>query len=218
MFRKLIENPRCMTQRGPDAGDCGASKNEPTRLRSCHRCVLELAGAALRSQALSKESGGTASSQRTKADDGPIPLAIGGVDHLPDHVSVQNFWVNGYGAGRASSGGGSVCCVSVPRKWKPGLKLVVRWEVLNWRDWQSDEYEASVEVEPYDELGELNVHFLKSGRVRAVVSMEAAPWSPTYAGARDPIPRKKPWEVYGEQHRPTMCLNHRVEPAMPCTD
>ena len=155
--------------------------------------------------------------KRLKANDDAIALAIVGIDHLADHVSVQNFWVDGYSGGRAGKGGASVCCSSVPRMWRPGLTVKIRWEVLNWRDWESDEYTAVVPVERYGELDQLYVHFLVNGSVRVVPSLEG-PLSPTYPGPHDPIPRKKPWEVYGERHKPTMCTDHSVQPPAPCSE
>lgn len=152
-----------------------------------------------------------------RADNEMIPLAIVGIDHLADHVSVQNFWVDGYSGGRAGKGGASVCCASVPKTWKPGLTAKIRWEVLNWRDWESDEYTAVVPVEKYGELDQLYVHFLANGSVRVVPSLEG-PLSPTYPGPHDPIPRKKPWDVYEDKHKPTKCTDHSTQPPVPCSD
>jgi len=155
--------------------------------------------------------------KRTRADDAMIPLAIVGIDHLADHVSVQNFWVDGYSGGRAGKGGASVCCASVPKTWKPGLTAKVRWEVFNWRDWESDEYTVVVPVEQYGDLDQLYVHFLADGSVRVVPSLEG-PLSPTYPGPHDPIPRKKPWEAYEDRHKPSKCTDHSVSPPAPCSD
>ncbi len=154
--------------------------------------------------------------KRSAADDALIALPITGIDHLADHVSIQNFYVNGTSGQQAGKGGSRMCCVRVPRTWKPGLILTVRWGVLNWRDWESDVYETKVELEPYTDLGALYVHFLADGSVRAVATNEG-PRSPTYIGPRNPIPQKEPWDAYEPPPGPTKrCTDHSLNPPAPC--
>src|SRR5690606_23041187 len=46
-------------------------------------------------------------------------------------AAINRFTVNGAGGpnlGPYSGGGGQVCCGSVPRYWRPGLKAIVEWE------------------------------------------------------------------------------------------
>ena len=124
-----------------------------------------------------------------------VPLTLTGIDHLADHVSVQDFSVNGTSGAQAGKGGREVCCVSVPTRWRPGLAVDVRWEVLNWRDRSAGFYRASVELERYTEPGRLYVHFLPDGTVRVVTSMKG-PRSPDYPGPREAIPQKHPWDEY----------------------
>jgi Protein of unknown function (DUF3304) len=152
-----------------------------------------------------------------KADDEMIGLSLTGIDHLADHVSIQEFSVNGHSGAQAGKGGSDVCCVMVPRKWRPGLKATVRWGILNWRDWTGDEYQTVVDVEPYDEMDRFYVHFLPDGTVRAVVSGDG-PRSPDYIGPRVPIPQKYPWKKYGPRDQPTKCIDHTVTPPAPCKD
>ena len=116
-------------------------------------------------------------------------------DHLADHLSVQNFWVDGYNAAQAGKGGSTVCCATLPRKWRPGLKVNIKWNVTNWRERTSQSFERDVMVEPYEEVGQLWVHFLADGSVRVVTAING-PLSPNYAGPRDPIPPKRPWTDY----------------------
>lgn len=122
-------------------------------------------------------------------------VGITGIDHLADHLSVQDFWVNGYNAAQAGKGGSTVCCAIVPRKWQPGTKIHVRWDVINWRERTSQSYERDVELDRYDEIGQLYVHFLANGQVRALLS-NYYPEGNAYPGPRDPIPRKHPWKDY----------------------
>ncbi|WP_396270589.1 DUF3304 domain-containing protein [Ideonella sp.] len=148
-----------------------------------------------------------------------LALPISGIDHLPDHVSVQNFWVNGVSGQQAGKGGSRVCCVNLPRVWSPGMKVSVRWGGLNWRDGETDLYEVKdVPVDPFEptEISALYVHFLPDGSVRAVPSREV-PSSPMYSGPRVRIPAKEPWDVYGVGNGPTkICRDHTVVPMRAC--
>ncbi|GAA3927251.1 hypothetical protein GCM10022229_21720 [Luteimonas lutimaris] len=126
-----------------------------------------------------------------------VGVGITGIDHLPDHLSIQDFWVNGYNAAQAGKGGSTVCCAMLPARWRPGLTVQVRWGITNWRDKTYSMHEATVPVEHYDEVGRLWVHFLKDGSVR-VVSSNLAAWKQhaDYPGPHDPIPQKEPWKMY----------------------
>ncbi|WP_078059544.1 DUF3304 domain-containing protein [Xanthomonas massiliensis] len=130
-----------------------------------------------------------------KAQEEKIGVGITGLDHLADHLSVQEFSVDGYRAGRAGGGGGTVCCAMLPAKWRPGLSVRVDWLEQNWRDCSYRERHRQVPVERYDEIGTLWVHFLTNGNVRVIVS-NPGPGNPDYPGPHDPIPRKNPWHVY----------------------
>ncbi|WP_066092784.1 DUF3304 domain-containing protein [Xanthomonas massiliensis] len=130
-----------------------------------------------------------------KAQEEKIGVGITGIDHLADHLSVQEFSVDGYRAGRAGGGGGTVCCAMLPAKWRPGLSVEIRWNVTNWRDCDGQEFVRQVPVEKYDEIGTLWVHFLTNGNVRVIVS-NPGPGNPKYMGPHDSIPRKRPWQEY----------------------
>ena len=94
-----------------------------------------------------------------------ISTGITGIDHLADHLSVQNFWVDGYNAAQAGKGGRNVCCATLPRKWRPDLKVQIRWEVADWKAGKWTCHVREVPVEPYEEVGQLWVHFLADGSV-----------------------------------------------------
>ena len=127
-----------------------------------------------------------------------VGTSMTGIDHLPDHVSVQNFWVNGASGHQAGTGGSVVCCATLPRKWHPGLTVVVNWNITNWRDCHWESYERRVVVDRYENVGHLFVHFLADGSVRAI-SSSIGPGYPGngYPGPDDSIPNKHPWDVYG---------------------
>jgi hypothetical protein len=137
-----------------------------------------------------------------KAKEDMVPTSLTGIDHLADHLSVQDFRVNRTSGFQAGTGGSVVCCVNLPRKWRPDLTVVVGWEKVNWRDCGWESYERRVPVERYDKVGRLYVHFLSDGAVRAI-SSGIGPGiygpNPGYPGPQDAIPDKRPWHVYGSQ-------------------
>jgi len=119
---------------------------------------------------------------RPKGND-RMPASIVGVQHLGSDHLIHEFYVNkGYygNVGQGGGGGGFTCCVTLPKKWYPGLKADVRWQVhriikpSNPTEAESGEiegrYRAQVPVEEYRESGLFFVHFFPNGRVRIVVS------------------------------------------------
>jgi len=124
--------------------------------------------------------------------DNYIPVTLTGVQHMGSDYRIADFYVDKYNGGTVgeSGGGGSrVCCLMLPRKWHPGLKANVRWEVrhiirpsdpaLPETEEVAGLYHAQVPVEAYDEPEKFWVHFFPQGGVRIVVS---------------------PFGPYGEQH------------------
>lgn len=87
-------------------------------------------------------------------------VSMTGVDHLADHLSVQDFWVDGRHGFQAGKGGRVVCCARIPLKWTAATSIEVRWEVANWREGTWRCFRRRVSLDPYAELGELFVHFL----------------------------------------------------------
>lgn len=127
-----------------------------------------------------------------------VPTSLTGIDHLADHVSVQNFWVNGSSGHQAGKGGSIVCCANLPRKSRADLKVLVSWNVTNWRDCRWESRERWVPVERYEQVGSLFIHFLSDGSVRAISSnISPGLANADYPGPHDAIPNKYPWRVYG---------------------
>lgn len=122
-------------------------------------------------------------------------VTLTGIDHLPEHLSVQNFWVNGYNGAQAGTGASIMCCGIVPKRWRPGLKAHVEWNVTNWKERTGQTFKADVPIDRYDEIGRMFVHFLADGTVRITLANMSA-HSPIYPGTREPIPRKQPWKTY----------------------
>jgi len=82
-------------------------------------------------------------------------------------------------AGEERSGGGaSMCCIGIPSRWRPGMKLVVRWR-RDTRPYDEDRsgdqwLTAITEVPPYGpRTAGFVVHFLPGDRIRVQVRDEA---------------------------------------------
>ncbi|NIA53112.1 DUF3304 domain-containing protein [Massilia sp. TW-1] len=112
-----------------------------------------------------------------------IPVFSIGVHHMGSDYRIPDFYVNKYSAGsvgESGGGGGMVCCFMLPKKWYPGLKADVRWELRHITRESSGSgakteevagfYRAQVPVEAYAKPGDFYVHFFPGGRVRIVVS------------------------------------------------
>lgn len=125
-----------------------------------------------------------------------VGVSMTGLDHLAEHLSVQDFWVDGHHAHQAGKGGRQVCCASLPAKWRPGLTVKVRWGVTNWRDRVYSMHEKVVQVDRYETAGALRVHFLVDGSVR-VLAVDDYPEKPGYPGPPySTVLRKQPWKDY----------------------
>ena len=105
--------------------------------------------------------------------------------------SIVSIIVNGEGGilnAPAHDGGGEVCCVVIPNKWRPGLTATITWQEAGVfkRDAQgnimtndgvpivieSPWKERTVEIPPYDEHhGQFFIHFLAGDKVKVAVSL-----------------------------------------------
>ena len=134
-------------------------------------------------------------------------VGLTGVHHLGDKYNVPQFYVDGYdgsNVGRKGGGGSTVCCVLLPKKWRPGLSVEVRWSVGDWTNENRAEIEAGnyrsvdgagmafiarVPVERYVVAEHLWVHFFAGGKVR-VVSSPTGSW-----GEKHPIQDSDPHAI-----------------------
>lgn len=133
------------------------------------------------------------------AKEDTVGVGLTGLDHLAAHLSIQNFWVNGSSGHQAGKGGSTVCCVSLPATWRPGLIVHVKWGVTNWKRRVYSYYERDVAVDRYDAPGNMYVHFLRDGEVR-VLADGFYPEKPGYPGpSYDTVLKKKPWDIYARQ-------------------
>lgn len=116
-----------------------------------------------------------------------IPVDITGVQHMGANFNVPEFYVDGaWGSnvGREGGGGSSVCCVVLPRKWREGITVEIRWSVTDWGKENVKEtdignysslitegtYKAKVPLEKFSAPGDLYVHFFRNGKVRVLSS------------------------------------------------
>ncbi|WP_211466672.1 DUF3304 domain-containing protein [Collimonas silvisoli] len=130
---------------------------------------------------------GCASVQAASGGERSTPVGLTGVQHIGPNFNISDFYVDGGSGGNVGRGGGggsTVCCVAIPKQWRPGLTVEVRWGVGDWSKENRAEidagnyksvtsegiYKAKVPIEKYDEPGQLFVHFFAGGKVRVVVS------------------------------------------------
>jgi hypothetical protein len=62
-------------------------------------------------------------------------VGLTGFHHLGPNFNISEFYVDGHdgaNVGREGGGGGEVCCVVLPKKWRPGLVVELRWAVADW--------------------------------------------------------------------------------------
>jgi hypothetical protein len=121
-----------------------------------------------------------------------------GVHHLGPNFNISGFYVDryyGHNVHRESGngGGGDVCCVLLPKTWRPGLTVELRWAVGDWSKEIPAEidagnyksvtsegvYKAKVTVERYETPAHIYVHFYTGGKVR-VVSSEIGSGNPRH--------------------------------------
>ncbi|PRF50550.1 DUF3304 domain-containing protein [Burkholderia multivorans] len=78
-------------------------------------------------------------------------------------------------AGKLRSESGGSCCIGIPARWRPNMKLVVKWNVDKVLDGKhlGTWYTATAEVPPYGpRTAGLVVHFLSGDRIRIQIRDE----------------------------------------------
>jgi len=84
--------------------------------------------------------------------------------------TIAAFYVNGHGGGSIwpGSGSGFSCCVDLPRPWHEGYTVTVTWE-----DHEFKMQKREILIPKYDatRAGGLNLHFLRSGEIKAFAGM-----------------------------------------------
>jgi Protein of unknown function (DUF3304) len=102
-------------------------------------------------------------------------------------VGVEEFYVDDHWGGNSypqTGGGSSLCCVTIPRRWHPDLKVTIKWQKAYDNNW----YNQQVSIQKYDEPGELQVHFLDKDEVRVVITN----WD--LRSPNHPLHKEFPWQ------------------------
>ena len=147
-------------------------------MRDIARWLVPLIVASLAISACSR----TNDSSETKADDDTMDLKLNALNYTDIPIGV--FYVNGTSganvSSRIGSGGGTIiCCVSLPKKWHPGLTVTVWWQddILYKKDPKAmASREVAVEHYEYFSDGFLWVLFFPDDKIR----IYASPWMPGF--------------------------------------
>jgi len=131
-----------------------------------------------------------ACSTQPKADDSTYGASIGIVNHTAKYIdSASVNEAGGANMGAWGAGAANVCCATVPDKWYPGMKSLVRWDMPEGS--KHIVKEKLVEVEKYDEPGgSIYIHIFPNDEVRVVISRYAG-WSPKHPIAAPVKPTAK---------------------------
>lgn len=110
-----------------------------------------------------------------------------GTFNFTDHV-ITSAWINNAWVGnvRTKEGGGSVCCVALPRVYQPGYTITVDWERYDCissisecfykyksGEWPIKTLQKTLTIPPYTDksAGELQLVFLPGDEIRVYASM-----------------------------------------------
>ncbi|WP_332289178.1 DUF3304 domain-containing protein [Aquincola agrisoli] len=119
--------------------------------------------------------------------DALIGVSITGINYTGE--GVQDFFVDGaWGANLPTYGGGgkTSCCVMLPRTWRPGLAVTVKWTIGHYTRpwsyrkhlsieeegrccWTQRSLEKTVPVKKYDRLEDIQIFFLPDDQIEAWV-------------------------------------------------
>lgn len=107
------------------------------------------------------------------SDTSDASMELSGLNYTD--VGISTFSVNGYhGAGIYPNGGGGsfVCCVTVPRKWKRGMTVTVRWTADERLPDAWKEKVVAVPEYTQQDLGAFVVHFYPGDTVKVLVTLK----------------------------------------------
>jgi hypothetical protein len=110
--------------------------------------------------------------EQTTKENTTASAQVGIVNHTGKFI--YSATVDGSGGGtmsRWSAGLANICCATIPDVWRPGIKVLVRWDMPEGHTHIVKE--KIVEVEKYDEPGSIYMHFFSNDEVRVVVSNAA---------------------------------------------
>lgn len=115
-----------------------------------------------------------AASCLTACGDDNVAVSVGGFNHMPDWF-IAGFSVAGASGANLSPGSGAtgeMCCVSIPKRWYPGMKVKVEWRYDTiGGGYKPPPQEAEVEIPEYSKrAGNVQVHFYPEHKVKVVVT------------------------------------------------
>jgi hypothetical protein len=127
----------------------------------------------------------------------PATVGLKGYDHnthKTEAETVTRFLVESemFDGGLGGDIGGESCCIQLPVKWKPGMKVTVHWAYNNGPEYKDPPPQTAVaEIPEYlpEKMDRLDVHFYPEHKIKVVVTA----WylgSPFY-----PLP-KEDWGRY----------------------
>lgn len=95
--------------------------------------------------------------------------SVGVVNHTDKYIySASVNEGGGGGMNEFGAGNASICCTLVPELWQPGIMVKVRWNMPVGRN--DVVKEKIVEVERYDEPGDIYIHVFPNDQIRVVVT------------------------------------------------
>jgi Protein of unknown function (DUF3304) len=138
-------------------------------LSSTGRSHLAAALLALGLVACDAQPQGSVQQPQAQKQGKTVGAELTGYNHTDKTIGA--FYVNGEWGGNitpGSGGGKFVCCVRLPDPWQPGMTVTVSWE-----DHELKTQERVVPVPQYERqnVGTMNVHFLRSGEIKVFVGM-----------------------------------------------
>ena len=98
------------------------------------------------------------------------------------------------------TGGDKGCCLSLPKTWRPGIKLRLVWDEADREQTYPEKYTRDFEVPRYDEPADLYVVFYPKNEVEIVVS-KGEPGHPQWKGRI----KATPWENCLAQNERKVC-------------
>lgn len=98
-------------------------------------------------------------------EDEKIWVSVAAAHYLPPNQRVDEFYVDRHDYGNTGFDGYAVCCVRLPKNWRPGMEVDIRWAVSDWTESPFDDkvnfdlnkvklvgvYRPKVPVERYEE-------------------------------------------------------------------
>ncbi|MGW8389352.1 DUF3304 domain-containing protein [Pseudoduganella sp. HUAS MS19] len=118
-------------------------------------------------------------------DEEQIWVSVASVHYYPPNHRVEEVQIDTHDYGNSGFDGDAgmgMCCIWIPKLWRPGIVVDVRWVVSDWTETPIDDkehfdhkkiklvgmYRAKVHVERYTEADDVFVHFFNGGKVRVV--------------------------------------------------